>query len=144
MLHPGAALRKILVDTAAVTALVSTRIYPIVAPQSSPFPKGSYRRIDEKRERHQTDASGLARARIQFDWFATNQDALMSIMEQARLAVDTFSGLVTSGTESCHVRDVSIQLERDDWEPVADASGTPVFRGIQDYFVWYNPTITER
>lgn len=144
MLNPGAALRKIMVDTAAVTALVSTRIYPISAPQSAPKPFGTYFRVDEQRERHMTNASGLSRARIQFDWFATNQDTLTNIMEQARLAVDTYCGIVTNSGESCNIKDVSIQNEEDAWENVADDSGTPVFRGTQDYFVWYNPTITER
>lgn len=144
MLSPGAALRKILVDTAAVTALVSTRIYPIAAPQSALNPKGVYSLIDEQRERHFRNASGLSRARVQFDWFATNQDTLDSIMNQSRLALDTYNGIVVNSTDSCDVKDVSIQNEENGWEPVADDSGAPIFRGTQDYFVWYTPAITER
>ena len=143
MLNPGAALRKVITDNVVVAGLVSTRLYPIAAPQSCPKPFGVYFRVDEQRERHMRNASGLARARIQVDWFSTNQDNLFAIMYYARLAADTYRGTVASGGSICGVQDISIQNEEEGYEPIADDSGVPVFRGTQDYFVWYNPQVAE-
>jgi len=60
-------LRAYLVLDAGVTALVSTRVYQLVAPQGGTFPLVRIQCIDEQEESHLLQPSGLFRTRVQID-----------------------------------------------------------------------------
>jgi putative heme degradation protein len=109
MIHE--AIRTRLTSVSAVTALVSTRIYPNVLPQSPTLPALVYQRIDEQRETAMSADPGVVRARMQVSAWATTFGAARNAAEEVRKALQRYRGTPSgSGTE---VLDVFIEDVRD-------------------------------
>jgi hypothetical protein len=113
---------------AGVSALVETRIYPLVVPQDATLPALAYQRISGPRDHAHDGPTGLARARVQLTYVASTYAAAKELAEAARAALDGFSG--TMGTVS--VDSCSLDNEVDTW---ADRFNAPVVR--HDYMLWY-------
>lgn len=109
MIHE--ALRTRLTTVSAVTALVSTRVYPNVLPQNPTLPAVVYQRIDERRETAMGSDPGVVRARVQVSAWAATFTAARGIGEEVRKALQRYRGTPAgSGTE---VLDVFIEDIRD-------------------------------
>jgi len=75
-----------------LTALVSTRIYPLVCPQGVTYPAVVFQRISTMpREVAMGSDPGIARARIQVTAWGETYSAVKAIAEQIRLALERYS-----------------------------------------------------
>lgn len=118
---------------AAVTALIGSRMHPLLLPQNSTYPAASYQLISDSDEDTRTHSdrvgdSRLTRPRIQVDsWAKTYLEA----KDLARKIKDAVAGFIgTMGT--LEVRGVWLDRMSDDYE---DDSET--YRVSQDYVLWY-------
>lgn len=145
-LGPGGAMRKLFVDdTTGVYSIVGYKIYPSAASQKADPPYGVYRTVDTTHEEHLSNMSGIARARIQWDWFARDPEVVASIMQATKLAAARITNrVITIGSTSINIKSIKLEMDYEDFEPVQDASGKPIFRGIQDFYVWFNEEIPTR
>jgi len=117
-----------LTNDAGVSALVGTRIYPLVVPQDVALPAIAYQRISGPRDHAHDGPSGLGRARMQFTFVGTSYSQAKSVAEAVRASLDGFKG--TMGTVT--VGAVLLDNEHDSW---ATAFDKPVVR--HDYMIWY-------
>lgn len=108
---------------AALTALVSTRIYPIKVPQSPTYPFVVYQRLSNIHINSLSGSSGLNQSRYQFDIYAATYASANSIADEvvgAMVAATTYE---------------SIQLSRIDLD-FDDNVGE--YRISIDFSVWHN------
>lgn len=78
-----------------LTALVSTRIYPVRLPQKPTYPAIVYTRISAERISAMGDDTGTVRPRFQFDVYATTYANARAVTEQLRKALQRYSGTDT-------------------------------------------------
>lgn len=76
---------------AGLTALVGTRIYPRLLPQSSSKPAVVYSRVSSERFSAFSTDSGVVKARMQCDVYAATYDAALAVREQVRGALQRYS-----------------------------------------------------
>lgn len=75
MAELGSALHERLTDAAAVSALVSTRVYPVIVPQDAPLPYIRYQIVADPRPEHMKGYNGTRQTRVQLDCFAPTYGA---------------------------------------------------------------------
>lgn len=116
-----AAVIAILNANAAVTALVSSRIYPLVIPQEAQRPAIAMQRISLVEAMTQTGYAGHARTRIQFTSDGTTYLQAKAVAAALRAAVRGYRG--TSAGVRIHA--AMVETESDGY---ADAAQAPVVR----------------
>jgi len=94
--EPGKAIYGILSATAAVTALVSTRIYPNNVPQDVALPFIAYSIVSQEPSITKDVVSALDVIRISLDIYSTNYDTSNQIAAAVRVALDGYKGTINS------------------------------------------------
>lgn len=94
---------------ANLTSLVSTRIYPNIAPQESTLPIVVYRTVSSVRETAMGSDPGIVETRVQLSCFGTTYSSAKNVAKQVRLATQRWSGT--------GVFDTFIDSEVDLYEP---------------------------
>jgi len=90
------ALYTTLSTTSGVTALVSTRIYPNLMPQTPTLPAVVYQMISNVRGERHRGQTGDARPRFQITCWAATYLAAAALSIQVRLAVMAMTGTVAT------------------------------------------------
>jgi len=85
---------------AGLTALVATRIYPLIMPQGVTHPAVTYQRISSTRESCMVDDDGIVRARFQVTTWAATFASARAVIDQVRLALQRWS---TSGVQDTYI-----------------------------------------
>ena len=122
----GEGLRYKLANTAGVTDLVSTRIWPLRIPQDADLPAIAYQQISGPREYSHGGAVGLCQARVQITIQGKSYRQAMAVAQQMRITLEAFSGTWDDLT----VTSVFLANEYDGW---AQTLGAAVVR--QDYLI---------
>lgn len=123
-------VRRLLLDHAGVSAIVANRIYTRRMPQGVTMPAGVVWRITTPRERTHSGPSGLARTRLQVDWWCDEgSDSARLVSEQARKCLDGYRGTV----EGIRIDSVAVEGDRDD-----ERAGLELWLTSQDVLVWHD------
>ena len=127
------AVYNILSNNAALTAVVSTRINPLVLPQESAFPAISYQLISVVPHPSKSGSSKSDFARVQINSFGTSYQSAVQIADLVRTAMQislpaTFNSVLV---QSCEY-DGEVHMTDD----VAAFAG--VYHIAQDFIVNYN------
>lgn len=95
-----------------LSALVGTRVYPLVLPQTPTMPAIAYNRVSSVVER---DLSGAARTRVrmQLTCFGTTYGSAKQVARQVREALQDYSG--TMG--AVRILEATVIGEMDQYEP---------------------------
>jgi hypothetical protein len=109
-----------LLASTAITAIVSTRIYPIFLPQNAPYPAQTYQRITTTPVNSITGYSYEENARIQIDSWATSYSAAKNLGRATLKAMNAATSYKAV-----------LEMEMDDYEPQRK-----VYRIMQDYSCW--------
>lgn len=135
------ALRQELVDNAAVTALVGSRIRPGIARTADAMPFITYSKENNSHIRHQGASSGRAEARFLIECYDKTAKKADALADTVRLALDTFNGTLGSGDNTA--LGVRIWLETDNEGFEEPDSGTEVkqFFVSMDFSVWYQEVV---
>lgn len=112
-------LYTLLKDDAAVAALVSNRIFPLLMPQNPAFPAITYHRVSGPRVHSHGGPSGLASPRFQVSCWAKSYAAVRDLAEKVRLALDGRMGAL-------------LQNELHTYEP-----DTETFHAPLDFVIWH-------
>lgn len=130
-------LYSYLTAQSAVTSLVSTRIYPLAAPQDAAMPFVVYQRISDRHEHHMGGASGVATATIQLDAYASTYLSAKAIAEALRGELQGYRGTMGSyAVRRCH-----LDGTQDDYEPSETAGDKGTWRVSSDYQIAYHESI---
>lgn len=92
-----AALRARLTDTAAITALVSTRVYWVDRPQASALPAITLQTISDIRPQHMKGNQASRESIVQVDVWATSYASAREISEEVIAALvpeNTSNGII--------------------------------------------------
>jgi len=111
-----------------VSALVSTRIYPLLVPQDASLPAIAYQRISGPRDHAHDGATGLALARVQVTCLGSSYDETKDVSEAVRAAIDGGAGTWGSTTVGACL----LENERDEWATPFDKSTVQM-----DFMIWY-------
>lgn len=125
-----------------ITSVVSTRIYPDVAPTSAVLPYAVFQVISEARQPHMTAASGLIARRVQVACYGATPDSATTAAEAFRAEMDGFktAGMGTGGNVT-QIRRVLLDGGDTGMEQAQDASQAHKFYHRQDYIVWHTESV---
>ncbi len=104
-----------------VSALVGTRIYPLLVPQDVEMPALAYQKISSPKTHSHSGPSHLAQSRFQFTCEADNYLAAKSLATAVRHCWDGFKGTVGS------IR-IDSALVQDDRDSYSQQHAAPVVR----------------
>lgn len=131
---PEAVLRTALVGTSAVTSLVGTRIYPVLAPASAALPFVTWRRSGIQREQTLAGPMGLPRVTVEYSIYGTTYEEARQVADAMRVVLDGYGGTSDNTT----VEQTSLEDESDDFVQLAGADLPPVYQVTQRYDCWWN------
>jgi hypothetical protein len=130
---PEAVLRTALVSSTAVTAIIGTRIYPVLAPASAALPLVTWRRSGIERGQTLAGPAGLPRVSVEFSIYGTTYEQARELADAMRVVLDGYGGTVDNTT----VRQTSLEDESDDFVTLAGADMPPVYQITQRYDLWW-------
>lgn len=117
---------------AAVTSLVSARVYPRIAPQNPTKPYVTFQKIGGEAPAPAMGASaGLRSQLVQFDAWAETYLGGHAVMEAVRGALERYSG-THGGVELHH-----IFVEREPTDDFEDEATPNLHHASMDFRVWY-------
>lgn len=115
--------------TSAVTAICSTRIYPLTIPQKVQYPAVVVTIIANEPSDTKTEASTLDAWRVQIDSYAATALLAQQLDSAIRTAIDRFRGTVTvTGDAAYFVDGIRYENTNEIMEPEKD-----IFRRSTDY-----------
>ena len=129
MKSPEAVLRTAMVNHTAVTSLVSTRIYPVLAPASATLPFVTWRRTGIQREQTLTNPMGMPRVTLEYQVYGVTYDQTREVADAMRLVLDGYGGQ----SENTVVDQVSLENESDDFVSLGGAEMPPAYQITQTY-----------
>jgi len=130
---PEAVLRTALVGSTAVTSIIGTRIYPVLAPASAALPLVTWRRSGIERGQTLAGPVGLPRVSVEFSIYGTTYEQAREVADSMRVVLDGYGGTVDNTT----VRQTSLEDESDDFVTLAGADMPPVYQITQRYDLWW-------
>lgn len=122
------AINSRLAGYAGLSALVSTRIYPVIAAQGATPPYVVHSRISGVRESAMGADTGVARARVQVSSYGLTYSSAKNVAKQSRLALQRYSGTIGADEILAIFVENDIDLYEED---------TRLFHVASDYLVFY-------
>lgn len=127
---------------AGVSALVGTRIYPVVAARLATLPYIIFQEITPETWHHMTAAAGLKPSRWEMTFVASSASGAAALGEAVREALDGFQGTMGSGGNTasvsmCH----RFGGPREDYEDKDDASPVELYTVIQAYNITHTESV---
>jgi hypothetical protein len=116
-----------LMADSAVTALIATRLYPMVIPQDQSLPAAAYQRISGPRD-HTHDGRSDGRPRIQITLLGSTYAEAKSLATAVRASLDGRR----RGLPGVRCNAVMMVDERDVWLPAFEKPGIQ-----QDYIIYF-------
>lgn len=131
----GMACRKLLIDDAAVSALVGTRVRPQKASQTDSLPYMIYRVVSGVRSGHFTGSALVNRSLVQIDGYARTEQESVNMVDAVRKELD--GRIRTTVTLDGNNLTVSIFLkdERDRLVQSLDGSDDGIYGFQLDFLV---------
>lgn len=131
MKSPEAVLRSALVSNTSVTAMVSARIYPLLAPKTASLPFITWRRSGISREQSLAGPIGVPTVSVEMQSFAATYEDVRELADRVRLVLDGYGGTVNN----VEVKNVSLENESDDFVQLAGGDLPPVYQVTQTFNV---------
>lgn len=126
---PEAFLYQRLTSQTAVSALVGTRIYPLLAPQGTALPLVIYQRTGVNRPQSLAGNVGNPVITLQLTSYGTSYTSVKNIARAVRLAVDGWTGTTASVT----IQRTTLVSEADGVEMPADDQMLPYYSVQQSF-----------
>lgn len=126
---PEQVIRSALVANAGVSALVSGRVYPVLAPASAALPFVTYRRAGIQRSQTLGGPMGVPRVTVEFSLYGTTYEEARDLADKVRLCLDGYGGT----SNNTVVRHTSLENESDDFVQLAGGDLPPVYQVTQTY-----------
>jgi hypothetical protein len=131
MKSPESVLRSALIANPAVSALVASRVYPLLAPKTASLPFITWRRAGISREHTLAGPMGMPNVTVEVQSFATTYEDVRELADRVRLVLDGYGGTVNN----VEVKNVSLENEADDFVQLAGGDIPPVYQVTQTFNV---------
>ncbi len=129
MKSPEAVLRSALIANATVAGLVSTRVYPVVAPASAALPFVTWRRVAIRRQQTLGGPMGMPVTSVEYSIYGATYEQAREVADAMRSVLDGYGG-TSNNTE---VKQTSLEQESDDFVTLAGAELPPAYQITQQY-----------
>lgn len=129
------ALHDKLADTAGVSALVGSRIYPLLAPQRATRPYVTYQRISTERDFALDGGVGRAQGRIQIDAWAETQLGARAVADAIRAALHGFTGDIAWGGSPAATATIRACRLVDERDFIDDEAQPRLYRISMDFLI---------
>ncbi|WP_353246547.1 DUF3168 domain-containing protein [Limnohabitans sp.] len=136
MKSPEAVLRSALVANNAVSALIGSRVYPVIAPATAALPFVTWRRVAIRRQQTLGGPSGMPVTSVEYSIFGTTYEQAREVADAMRSVLDGYGG-TANNTE---VKQTSLEQESDDFVTLGGAELPPAFQITQQYDVFWQET----
>jgi len=126
---PEAFLFQRLTSQTAVSQLIGTRVYPLLAPTGTPLPLVIYQRTAVERPQSLAGNVGNPVVTLQLTTYGTSYTSVKTIARAVRLAVDGWTGTTASVT----IQRTTLQTESDGVELPQDDQMLPYYSVQQSF-----------
>lgn len=126
---PEAFLYQRLTSQTAVSSLVGTRVYPILAPAGTPLPLVVYQRTGVDRPQSLAGNVGNPVVTLQLTTYGTSYTSVKNIARQVRLAIDGWTGTTAGVT----IQRTTLTGEADGVDMPADDQMLPYYNVQQTF-----------
>lgn len=133
---PEAVIRGALTASTAVTSLVGTRIYPVIAPASATLPLITFRRASVRRSQSLAGPTGNPTVGLDLDIYAVTYEAARELADKCRLVLDGYGGTLNN----VEVSNTSLDNEYDGFVQLTGGEVPPVYSVTQSYSVLWQET----
>jgi hypothetical protein len=128
---PEVVLRTALLGSTAVTSLLSTKIFPVLAPASATLPLVTWSRTGINREQTLAAPMGVPRVTVEYAIYGTSYEQARTLADAMRRVLDGYNGQANNVV----VRHVSLENEVDGFVTLEGADLPPVYSVTQSYDV---------
>lgn len=130
------ALYSYLTTHETVSPLLSTRMYPEMAPteRSREFPYATYSQNNELPVHHMRGFGGLTNAHLTLDVWSETQPQREALAKVIQSAIDTWA---PEARENVDVRRAIVSDQSDDYVPPTDGSERGVYQRSMNLDIWY-------
>lgn len=125
------AIYSILSTDPGVTALASTRAYPVVAPQKSPAPYLVYNKSGRGRQELFCGTDNTLSTRMQIDCYATTYLESVNLAAAVESALNRYRGVLGSPAVNILTAYLTNEFDLSEIEP-------GLYRQSQDWEIWHN------
>jgi hypothetical protein len=133
---PEAVVRSALVADAAVSALIGTRVFPVVAPATAALPYMVWRRSGVQRSHSLSGPTGVPVVGLELQIFAATYEGARDLADKCRLVLDGYGGTVNN----VEVSNVTLENEFDGFA-LLQGSDLPIeYTVTQSYSVLWQET----
>lgn len=136
MKSPESVLLNALVTTTTVSSIVSSRVFPVLAPTTAALPFITYRRTGIKRAQTLTGPMGTPQVSMDFDVYATTYEGARDLADRVRSVLDGYGGTF----DNTEVQQTSLENEQDDFVQLAGAEMPPVYSVKLSFDCWWRET----
>jgi hypothetical protein len=126
---PEAFLYARLTSQTAVSSLIGSRVYPLIAPQGTPLPLVVYQRTAVERPQSLAGNVGNPVVTLQLTTYGTSYTSVKSIARAIRLAVDGWTGTTAGVT----IQRSTLQTEADGVDMPQDDQMLPYYSVVQTF-----------
>ena len=133
---PETVLRSALVANAGVSAIVGSRIYPLLAPKTAALPFIAWRRAGIQRQQSLAGPVGTPIVRVELSMYATTYEDARELADSVRVVLDGYGGTLNNP----EVKHVALDDESDDFVQLAGADLPAVYQVTQTYTVLWQET----
>lgn len=135
------AIHVYLSSKAALTALVSTRIYRGNRPQTTTTkPAITYRKVSGSDELYQGGVSTLGETRVEVECWGATPASAEAVRDVIRNVCQRYSGTISSGGESVVIVLMTMETDAEFYDEPEDGSGSGVYSATVDLHIWWRPT----
>jgi len=133
---PEAAIRNRLVTTAAVSAIIGSKVYPVIAPAEATLPFLTWRRMSVQRQQSLSGPVGTPSVMLSVDLFAETYEAVRDLADNVRLSLDGWGGTF----QNTVVANVSLDNESDGFATLAGGDLPPVYTVQMTFSILWQET----
>ena len=126
---PEAFLYQRLTSQTAVSSLIGSRVYPLIAPQGTPLPLVVYQRTGVERPQSLSGNVGNPLVTLQLTTYGTSYTSVKSIARAVRIAIDGWTGTTAGVT----IQRSTLQTEADGVDMPADDQMLPYYSVQQSF-----------
>lgn len=126
---PEAFLFQRLTSQTAVSSLVGSRVYPLIAPMGTPLPLVVYQRTAVERPQSLAGNVGNPVVTLQLTTYGTSYTSVKAIARAVRLAVDNWTGTTAGVT----IQRTTLVTEADGVDMPADDQMLPYYNVAQTF-----------
>lgn len=133
---PEAVLRSALVSSTSFTTLVSSRVYPVLAPATASLPFVVWRRTGITREQTLGLPMGVPKVTVEYEVYGTTYESARTVADTMRRILDGYGGTV----DNTEVKHVSLENESDGFAVLEGDQAPPAFSVTQQYDILWQET----